>query len=64
MTNYEKEWLLEAIEVVSSGLTRKMTNGNILVYSVNQIKNPLVRVDIRLNPQKRKKRRPALNAEK
>lgn len=54
MTNYEKEWLLEAIEVVSSGLTRKMTNGNILVYSVNQIKNPLVRVDIRLNPQKRK----------
>ena len=64
MTNYEKEWLLEAIEVVSSGLTRKMTNGNILVYSVNQIKNPLVRVDIRLNPQKRKKRQPALNAEK
>lgn len=64
MTNYEKEWLLEAIVVVSSGLTRKMTNGNILVYSVNQIKNPLVRVDIRLNPQKRKKRHPALNAEK
>lgn len=64
MTNYEKEWLLEAIEVVSSGLTRKMTNGNILVYSVDQIKNPLVRVDIRLSPQKRKKRHPALNAEK
>ena len=64
MTNYEKEWLLEAIEVVSSGLTRKMTNGNILVYSVNQIKNPLVRVDIRLNPQKRGKRHSALNAEK
>lgn len=64
MTNYEKEWLLEAIEVVSSGLTRKMTNGNILVYSVNQIKNPLVRVDIRLNPQKRGKRHLALNAEK
>ena len=54
MTNYEKEWLLEAIEVVSSGLTRKMTNGNILVYSVNQIKNPLVRVDIRLSPQNEK----------
>lgn len=64
MTNYEKEWLLEAIEVVSSGLTRKMTNGNILVYSVNQIKNPIVRVDIRLNPQKRGKRHSALNAEK
>ena len=64
MTNYEKEWLLEAIEVVSAGLTRKMTNGNILVYSVNQIKNPLVRVDIRLNPQKRGKQHFALNAGK
>lgn len=64
MTNYEKEWLLEAVEAVSAGLTRKMTNGNILVYSVNQIKNPLVRVDIRLNPKKREKYHTTPNAEK
>lgn len=64
MTNYEKEWLFEAIEAVAAGLTRKMTNGNILVYSINQIKNPLVRVDIRLNSQKREKHRAAPNAEK
>ena len=47
MTNFDEKWLMQAIEAVSSGFTKKIARDNILVYRIDQAK-PLIRIDTKL----------------
>ena len=51
MTNFDEKWLMQAIEAVSSGFTKKIARDNILVYRIDQVK-PLIRIDIKLDNKK------------
>lgn len=51
MTNFDEKWLMQAIEAVSSGFTKKIVRDNVLVYRIDQAK-PLIRIDIKLDNKK------------